>query len=267
MPKRHVLCFKADLRTEWRDQDRKHGAYKRKHRVNLCDSLTSSTRIRFSVHTGLMGEDAMSILPFKSDEELVKFAEGFLDNRVEVLNKDVAICLTRTRGTHAYFPALIICIAFADLMSGLYAGTLKGQRVEPLRRYAAKFMKTEYTSDQRPLDILSKFLRNKIAHLAYPNPVFEMVTKPFQPKQRVTWTLNASKHRPAIKVIDYPVLKSLSKKTVKPWSVSYDCQIKVGVRNFHSDIVSSISKYLRHLKSDRNARERFARCMIEYFPR
>ncbi|MGA8695904.1 MAG: hypothetical protein WB689_19070, partial [Xanthobacteraceae bacterium] len=51
MPKRHVLCFKADLRPEWRDQDREHEAYKRKHPVNLCDSLTSSTRIMFSVHT------------------------------------------------------------------------------------------------------------------------------------------------------------------------------------------------------------------------
>jgi hypothetical protein len=209
----------------------------------------------------------MSIWPFKSEEELVEFAQRFLRNRVEVFNKDVAICLTRNRGTHAYFPALIICIAFADLMSGLYAGKLKGQRVEPIRRYAAKFMKAEYTSDQRCLDILYKFLRNKIAHLAYPNPVFAMVRKPGQPKQRVTWTLNASKHRPAIKVIDYPAPKSLSKKTVKPWSVSYDCRIKVSVRNFHSDIVSSISKYLRHLQLDRDAKEHFARCMLDYFPR
>ena len=209
----------------------------------------------------------MSILPFKSDQELVKFAKRFLDNRVEVLNKDMAICLKRTRGTHAYFPALIICIAFADLLSGLYAGTLKGQRVEPLRRYAKKFMKAEYTSDQRRLDILYKFLRNKIAHLAYPNPVFEMVMKPFQSKQRVTWKLNASKHRPAIKVIDYPAPKSLSKKSVKPWPVSYDCRIEISVRNFHIDIVSSISKYLRHLQEDHTAQNHFARCMIDYFPR
>jgi hypothetical protein len=178
-----------------------------------------------------------------------------------------AICLKRTRGTHAYFPALIICIAFADLLSGLYAGTLKRQSLQQLRRYAAKFMKPEYTSDPRRLDILYKFLRNKIAHLAYPNPVFAMVTKPFQPKQRVTWTLNASKHRPTIKVIDYPAPKSLSERTVKPWPVSYDCRIKVSVRNFHSDIVSSISKYLRHLQSGRDAKERFARCMLDYFPR
>jgi hypothetical protein len=211
--------------------------------------------------------NSMSILPFRSEEELLRFARTFLRNRVEVFNKDLRICLTCSRGTHAYFPALIICIAFADLLSGLYAGTLKGQRVEPLRRYASKFMNAEYTSDPRRLDILYKFLRNKIAHLAYPHPVFEMVTKPFQAKQRVTWTLNASKHRPAIQVIDYPAPRFLSKNTVKPWPVSYNCRIKVSVRNFQIDIVSSISKYLRHLQSDRDAKERFARCMLDYFPR
>jgi hypothetical protein len=211
--------------------------------------------------------NSMPILPFRSEEELLRFARTFLRNRVEVFNKDLRICLTRSRGTHAYFPALIICIAFADLLSGLYAGTLKGQRVEPLRRYASKFMKAGYTSDPRRLDILYKFLRNKIAHLAYPHPVFEMVTKPFQAKQRVTWTLNASKHRPAIQVIDYPAPKFLSKNTVKPWPVSYNCRIKVSVRNFQIDVVSSISKYLRHLRSDPAVQEHFARCMLDYFPR
>jgi hypothetical protein len=100
------------------------------------------------------------------NDKWVEFAERFLRNRREVFDKDVAICLRRTRGSHAYFPALIICIAFADLMSGLYAGKLKGHGVEPLKRYADKFMKPEYTSDPRRLEIVYKFLRNKIAHLA-----------------------------------------------------------------------------------------------------
>ncbi len=210
--------------------------------------------------------NSVSIQPFRSDEELVRFARKFLLNRVEVFNKDLKICLTRSRGTHAYFPALIICIAFADLVSGLYAGTLKRQSLEQLRRYAGKFMKAEYTSDPLRLDILYKFLRNKIAHVAYPHPVFEMVTKPFQARRRVTWTLNASKQRPAIEVVDFPTPQSLSKNTVKPWPVSYDCRIKVSVRNFQIDIVSSISKYLRHLQSDPTAQEHFSKCMIDYFP-
>ncbi len=102
--------------------------------------------------------NSVSIQPFRSDEELVRFARKFLLNRVEVFNKDLKICLTRSRGTHAYFPALIICIAFADLVSGLYAGTLKRQSLEQLRRYAGKFMKAEYTSDPLRLDILNSFV-------------------------------------------------------------------------------------------------------------
>jgi hypothetical protein len=116
--------------------------------------------------------------PFKSDKELVKFARAFFRNHVESFSKDLAICMTRdARGHHAYFPALITCIAFADLMSGLHAGTLRHQGLKELKRYAGKFMKAEYTSDPRRLDILYEFLRHKIAHLAHPYAVFDTVTK------------------------------------------------------------------------------------------
>src|SRR5271154_5251052 len=106
----------------------------------------------------------MSIAPFKSDEELVKFARTFFRDRIETFRKDVAICMTRdARGHHAYFPALITCIAFADLLSGLYAGNLRHHSLKELKEYARKFMKAEYTSDPRRLDILYEFLRHKIA--------------------------------------------------------------------------------------------------------
>jgi hypothetical protein len=46
------------------------------------------------------------------------------------------------------------------------------------------------------------------------------------------------------------------------------CRTEVpGIRSFQIDIVSSISKYLRHLQLDRDAKEHFARCMLDYFPR
>jgi hypothetical protein len=212
----------------------------------------------------------MSIRPFKSDKELVKFARAFLRDRIKVFHKDVAICMTRKRGHHAYFPALITCIAFTDLMSGLYAGTLLHQRLEELKRYAGKFMKAEYTSDTLRLDILYEFLRHKIAHLAYPYPVFDTDTKQKtfqgQSRRRVTWIVYTSKRRPAVKVVDYSAPQFLV-KTVRPWPVSYNCLIEVSIGSFKIDIVSSISRYLRHLQSDRNAREHFARCMIDYFPR
>jgi hypothetical protein len=218
----------------------------------------------------------MSIGPFASDEELVTFAfaKAFFCSRVETFRKDVAICMRPdAQRRHAYFPALIICIAFTELLSGLYAGKLKNNGLGELKRYAKKFMKADYTSDPRRLDILYEFLRHKIAHLAYPYPVFDTDTKQRtfkgQPRRRVTWTINASKRRPAIEVIDFPTPKLL-KKTPTPWSVSYNCRIKISVRTFYADVVGSIygpSGYLRHLQSDQEAQESFAKCMIEYFPR
>jgi hypothetical protein len=215
----------------------------------------------------------MSIAHFKSDKELLAFARAFFRNRLESFRKDVAICMTRdARGHHAYFPALITCIAYTDLLSGLYAGKLQHHGLKELKRYAGQFMKAEYTSDPRRLDILYEFLRHKIAHLAYPYPVFDTDTKQKtfqgQPRRRVTWTVYASKRRPAITVVDFRTPRFLL-KTPTPWRVSYNSRIKVSVRSFQIDIVRSIygaSGYLRHLQSDRLARERFAECMIEYFP-
>jgi hypothetical protein len=105
------------------------------------------------------------------------------------------------RGQHAYFPALITCIAFVDLLSGLYAGNLQHHSRSELERYAEKFMKPEYTTDR--VRVLYEFLRHKIAHLAYPYPVFDTVTKQHafkgQPRRRITWTVYASKRRPALR--------------------------------------------------------------------
>ena len=213
----------------------------------------------------------MTIAHFKDDKELVAFARKFFANRVETFRKDMAICLTpNERGQHAYFPALIICIAFADLLSGLYAGTLYNQGVQELKQYAKKFMKPEYTSDRRCLDLLYECLRHKVAHLAYPYAVFDTTTarsRTFddQPRRRVTWTIHETEQRPAIKIIDYPTPKQLV-KTPTPWAVSYDCRIEVSVRSLAIDIVQSIEGYLQDLQSNSAAQERFDTCMEDYFP-
>src|SRR5215470_15109017 len=112
----------------------------------------------------------MSIAPFNNEKELVTFSRKFFANRVETFRKDIAICMRpNARKQHAYFPALSICISFVNLLGGLHAGTLRShgpQELNQLKQYAAKFMKAEYTSDRRRLEILYEGLRNKIAHLA-----------------------------------------------------------------------------------------------------
>jgi len=51
MSKHRVLCFKPQLRLEWRGQDGQNETEQLDHSASLGDSIMSSTRIRFSVHT------------------------------------------------------------------------------------------------------------------------------------------------------------------------------------------------------------------------
>ena len=214
--------------------------------------------------------------PFNNKKELVRFARAFLRNHVEAIRKDIAVCLTPRR-KHAYFPALMTCIAFADLLSGLYAGNLQRHGRRDLERYAEKFMKPEYTTYL--VGILYEFFRNKIAHLAYPYPVSDTVTKAAvfqdQPRRRITWTvcatkrIRAGKRRPAIELEDLHEPKWL-RRTLKPWPMSYNCRAKISIRSFQIDIIKSIygpSGYLRHLLTNQTAQERFAACMKDYYPR
>jgi hypothetical protein len=209
----------------------------------------------------------MSIAHFKNKEELVRFAR----DHVNALRKNLAICMTpNVRGQHAYFPALITCIAFVDLLSGLYAGSLQRHGRKELERYAGKFMKAEYTTDR--VRVLYEFLRHKIAHLAYPYPVFDTVTKQDafhgQPRRRITWTVYASKRKLAIELQNFSTPRYLV-KTITPWPMSYNCRAKVSIASFQIDIIKSIygpSGYLRHLLTNETAQKHFAACMKDYYP-
>jgi hypothetical protein len=52
MSKHRVLSLKPQLRLEWRGQDGQNETEQPDHSASLGDSITSSTRLRFSVHTG-----------------------------------------------------------------------------------------------------------------------------------------------------------------------------------------------------------------------
>src|ERR1700726_2933260 len=51
MSKHRFLSFKPQLRLEWRGQDGQSETEQPDHSASLGDSITSSARIRFSVHT------------------------------------------------------------------------------------------------------------------------------------------------------------------------------------------------------------------------
>ena len=179
----------------------------------------------------------MPVLPFSSDAEVIEFAKEFLRGHVERFQKDIAICLTRdANNEHAYFPALITCISFADFLSGLYAGKLDGHALKELKDYTSTFLSTDYTSDR--LDILYECFRHKVAHLAQPYVVFDTHSKPkFRGQQRrlIAWTVLASRRKPPIEIVVVKPTKQIL-TAVTPWRVQYDHRVFVSVRSLASDI-------------------------------
>jgi hypothetical protein len=209
------------------------------------------------------------VLPFKSDAEVVKFARKFLDEHVERFRKDIAICLRPDANrSHAYFPALITCIAFAELLSGLHAGKLKGDGLEKLKDYASNFMDpTIYDADR--LEILYEMFRHKVAHLAQPYAAFDTTKTKYafqgQPRRLITWTVQASGPKPAIDIVPETSPQQIL-KSVTPWPVHYDHRAFVRIRSLASDIRKSVPRYLRRLQTDKSARDHFKDCMKHFFP-
>jgi hypothetical protein len=52
MSKHRVLSLEPQLRLEWQAQDGQNETKQPDHSASLGDSITASTQIRFSVHTG-----------------------------------------------------------------------------------------------------------------------------------------------------------------------------------------------------------------------
>lgn len=208
----------------------------------------------------------MSINPFSSDKQLLDYARWFLRDRVCAFRKDLAICMTgNAKAEHAYFPALITCIAFADLLTGLYVGELDYPKLADLRDYISRFFRNK--NDHAHIDILYMMFRHKIAHIAYPYLVFDTSTKKIPgPHRRIVWTVGIYAGRKPIELIDYPTSRTIL-RTKTAWPVPYTSRIKVSLTALRTDIIKSIygpSGYLQHFKSDSVARERFARCMKLY---
>jgi hypothetical protein len=209
----------------------------------------------------------MPVLSFESDADVAEFAEKFLGEHVERFDKDIAICLRRDNESHAYFPALITCIAFAELLSGLHVGDLESRdALKNLDDYASDFMdRTVYDSDR--LEILYKMFRHKVAHLAQPYAVFDAKPKsPGQPRRLITWTVDESATKPAIEIVPEPETKQIL-NAVTPWPVFYNHRAYVRIESLASDIRESIPRYLQRLKTDNLACGRFKACMKDFYPR
>src|SRR5262252_8569025 len=79
MPKHRVLSLKPHLRLGWRGQDSQDETQKPDHSTSLSDSVTSSTRIRFSVRTGIESRQVPVPVPRETRDTSTKTADAAED--------------------------------------------------------------------------------------------------------------------------------------------------------------------------------------------
>jgi hypothetical protein len=73
MSKHRVLSLKPQLRLEWRGQDGQNETEQTDHSASLGDSITASTRIRFSVHTTFARRSEMHVDTVGLDKSMGDF--------------------------------------------------------------------------------------------------------------------------------------------------------------------------------------------------
>jgi len=105
------------------------------------------------------------LFPFIDQNALFGFADGFVKERINSLEKDVRHCLNTP---YAPFPALLYCFATIDLLGSLYYGdaTKKADTTKQSKSYMKDFM--NYSDDE--VKLLQDIFRHKLVHLAQPKP-------------------------------------------------------------------------------------------------
>lgn len=216
------------------------------------------------------------ISPFASNQDLEDFAEAFLTGRINQLRKDVGICLRKNKDQkHAYFPALMSCISFLDLLSGLHSGKLRYQGLTELISYMKSFVDPlQLQYDPPRLAIVYEAFRHKLAHLGHPYVVFDTSTMSDRtlnqfrvPQMRLAWMV--CKRRKRYMPIEIRPQTGYLRKTLTPWKVGYDHRVFISIEHIRLDAIKSVIKpggYLARLKGNQVAKAHFTRCMKEYYP-
>lgn len=112
------------------------------------------------------------LTPFADANQLLAFAEAFLKDRIEALERDVNYCL-RDR-PYAPFPALLLCFATIDLLGALYAGKASRKSTAKTTEQAADYMKTFMHYSDGQVTALQQLFRHKLVHLAEPKAVVKI---------------------------------------------------------------------------------------------
>lgn len=192
---------------------------------------------------------------FQQQNELIRFSDGFVGERIDALEKDVKHCLCEP---FAPFPAIVYCFSTIDFLGALFEGnaTKKANTTKQSSGYMHRFM--HYTHDQATL--LMQIFRHKIVHMAQPKAISEFNGK------KVAWRYwheNAERHLKLTKLKEPVELNPTSELTIVA-----DHEFEIGIMNLVKDISISVkgaSGYLHSLKSDVDLQDRFEKAVSEIY--
>ena len=115
---------------------------------------------------------------FNDDNQLMKWAQCFIGEKLSSLERDVKICM----GSYppAPFPAMLYCFSIIDMLGAFYCGEAHSL-MRNTSKNSATYMKDMMGYTQDDCHLLQKIFRHKLVHLAGPNSVFKYN------QDKITW--------------------------------------------------------------------------------
>ncbi len=194
---------------------------------------------------------------FNNDTQLLKWAQGFIGEKLSSLERDVNICMGSFPG--APFPAMLYCFSIIDMLGSFYCGEAHGASNNTTN--SAKYMKDlmGYTPDECRL--LQKIFRHKLVHLAGPNSVFK------NNEDKITW--HYARDLPERHLQLTSLLQGL---TIRPENTRIIHKVThtfwISLEKLVEDIKQSVQKpdgYISRLETDSTLREKLDDAVWDMF--
>ncbi len=207
-----------------------------------------------------------NIYNLKSKSDVVRFAKSFIRGRTRGFEKDISVCLTNgVHGKPAYMPALMTCLSFLDLLSGLYAGDVSNHGREHFLRLIESFAPAG-RYQKYDLKVLYVAFRHKLAHLGHPAFVLDTAKDPRLAEQSLllSWRISSEAHEPPIRLEKLQRSRLIRKRPV-PYKVRVDHYMHISIRTLADDAVEMANSYLRRLEDDVVLWKKFRGCIGEFY--
>lgn len=189
---------------------------------------------------------------FAQQNELVRHARGFVENRVNSLESDARHCLPEDpNDPHiAPFPILLYCFATIDLLGALLSG--RADRKAPTTEQSIQYMKSFMIYNPGDAKILLDLFRHKLVHLAQPNAVIRFDS------EWITWRYHHNNKQFHLKKLSVPQGTMIDVSS--DWTIRVTHEFNISIMDFVKDIKDSTIRpngYLDMLEKTPHLQDRY----------